>query len=357
MRTNWVAAAVLAALPVCHAADVSKLLAEGAKLSEGDTVRLEGQVSKKPEDHVRLAAYWTQRRKPDDRARHILWLIENAPKNEVFQYRESRIYPAGPLGDRVAFEKGCALWKTAVEGDRAVRENAVEWMRTGDPEEAAPMVEAGGNARATGYFYGEALLGITARDFQTGDPVESSAELRDSAFARRALELIGQSQDPALVSGAAFGFGVQAGVLYAAGKLDWDYTGVLGSLIEKVKALDPANLEPYAIATELPRRGEWPPSLLRIAGNVMQKKVIAQSQVAPVYPVSARRGGVQGTVRFNVLVRVDGSIGKMIAVSGPAALVQAAAQAVRNWRYEPTLLNGRPCYVLTAIDVNFTLSR
>jgi hypothetical protein len=67
-----------------------------------------------------------------------------------------------------------------------------------------------------------------------------------------------------------------------------------------------------------------------------------------LYPVSARRGGVQGTVRFNVLVRLNGSIGKMITVSGPA---------VRDWRYEPTLLNGRPCYVLTAIGVNFTLSR
>jgi protein TonB len=139
--------------------------------------------------------------------------------------------------------------------------------------------------------------------------------------------------------------------------MDWDYTQVLKSLIEKAQALDPANLEVYAIAAGLPQRGERPPRVIRVGGNVMQKKVIAQSQVAPVYPTSARAGGVQGTAQFNVLIMPDGSIGKMVAVSGPPVLVEAAARAVRNWKYEPTLLNGRACYILTAIDVNFTLSR
>jgi protein TonB len=44
-------------------------------------------------------------------------------------------------------------------------------------------------------------------------------------------------------------------------------------------------------------------------------------------------------------------------VSGPPLLVAAAIEAVQQWRYQPTLLNGQPVEVLTEIDVNFTLSQ
>ena len=42
--------------------------------------------------------------------------------------------------------------------------------------------------------------------------------------------------------------------------------------------------------------------------------------------------------------------------SGPRELIQASIDAVRQWTYEPTSLNGKPCYVLTRIDVNFEIS-
>jgi TonB family protein len=189
----------------------------------------------------------------------------------------------------------------------------------------------------------------------TGNPLECSEELRKSAFARKALDVIEGSQDPALVSGAAFAFGSQAGILYADGKLDWDYTGLVKSLIAKAQGLDPTDLEFYGLNTELPKRGERPPGVIRVGGNLMQSKLIAQSQTPPIYPPAARNNGVEGTARLSVLIGLDGAIVKMAAVSGPPELITAAAQAVRNWRYEPTLLNGRPCYILTAIDVRFTL--
>jgi protein TonB len=44
-------------------------------------------------------------------------------------------------------------------------------------------------------------------------------------------------------------------------------------------------------------------------------------------------------------------------ISGPPLLVQAAQQAVLEWKYKPTLLNGEPVEVITTIDVNFTLSQ
>lgn len=45
-----------------------------------------------------------------------------------------------------------------------------------------------------------------------------------------------------------------------------------------------------------------------------------------------------------------------ILFSGPPELVDASMDAVRQWEYQPTLLNGKPCYVITLIDVNYMLT-
>ena len=53
----------------------------------------------------------------------------------------------------------------------------------------------------------------------------------------------------------------------------------------------------------------------------------------------------------------DGTIQNLQLLGGPPLLVQAAMQAVQQWQYKPTLLNGEPVEVITTIDVNFTLSQ
>ena len=52
----------------------------------------------------------------------------------------------------------------------------------------------------------------------------------------------------------------------------------------------------------------------------------------------------------------DGTIQKLHVISGHPLLVQAALDAVKKWRYSPTLLNGEPVEVIAPIDVNFILS-
>jgi protein TonB len=61
-------------------------------------------------------------------------------------------------------------------------------------------------------------------------------------------------------------------------------------------------------------------------------------------------------VKFEAVIAKDGSIQNLKMISGPPLLVQAALQAVQQWQYRPTLLNGEPVEVITTIDVNFTLS-
>jgi TonB family protein len=63
--------------------------------------------------------------------------------------------------------------------------------------------------------------------------------------------------------------------------------------------------------------------------------------VEPVYPSDARQARLEGTVKLHVVVAANGEVQSFRAVSGPEALAQAAMIAVREWRYRPTLLNGK----------------
>ena len=93
---------------------------------------------------------------------------------------------------------------------------------------------------------------------------------------------------------------------------------------------------------------------IRVGGNVQALNII--SKVTPVYPPLAKQAKIQGTVRFTAYIAKDGHIENLELVSGHPLLAAAAQDAVKQWVYRPTLLNGDPVEVVTQIDVNFTLS-
>jgi protein TonB len=86
---------------------------------------------------------------------------------------------------------------------------------------------------------------------------------------------------------------------------------------------------------------------------VQSAKII--DQPAPVYPSSVRQAGVQGTVVLHVIIGPDGKVSQLAVVSGDPVLAQAAMDAVRRWRYMPTLIAGNPVEVDTTISVPFVL--
>ena len=85
----------------------------------------------------------------------------------------------------------------------------------------------------------------------------------------------------------------------------------------------------------------------------MQARAI--NRVEPSYPAIARAAHVQGTVVLHAIIGKDGTVQQLQLVSGPPLLVNAAMDAVRQWRYQPTELNGEPVDVDTTIQVVFTL--
>ncbi|MGB7762148.1 MAG: energy transducer TonB [Bryobacteraceae bacterium] len=95
------------------------------------------------------------------------------------------------------------------------------------------------------------------------------------------------------------------------------------------------------------------PQRIRVGGNVQAANLI--TQIKPVYPPLAKQARIQGTVELSAIIGKDGRVQDLKVVRGHPLLVQSALEAVKNWIYRPTMLNGEPVEVSTTIDVNFTL--
>lgn len=78
-------------------------------------------------------------------------------------------------------------------------------------------------------------------------------------------------------------------------------------------------------------------------------------KVGPEYPVAAKEAHVQGTILLSAEIGKDGSVEDLSYVSGPQALISSAMDAVKQWKYQPTMLNGTPVPVDTCITVIFNL--
>ncbi|HTM50484.1 MAG TPA: M56 family metallopeptidase [Bryobacteraceae bacterium] len=96
------------------------------------------------------------------------------------------------------------------------------------------------------------------------------------------------------------------------------------------------------------------PQRIRVGGNVQATQQISAPK--PVYPPMAKQARIQGVVRLNVTINRDGTVQDVQVVSGHPLLMDVAMDAVRQWVYRPTLLNGEPVEVQTVVDVNFTLA-
>jgi protein TonB len=92
-----------------------------------------------------------------------------------------------------------------------------------------------------------------------------------------------------------------------------------------------------------------------VDGNLQAAKLV--KQVAPVYPPLAKTARVQGAVRFQAIIGKDGVIRNLDVIGGAALLQQAAIDAVKQWTYRPTLLNGQAVEVSTTIEVRFSLGQ
>jgi len=172
-------------------------------------------------------------------------------------------------------------------------------------------------------------------------PIETEmvgGQLRTPTRIPSKIAMIREEQPPPAVSSSGVIGGVPGGI--PGGQLG----GVIGGIIGSTSNL---NVVPRAPKPESTMR-------VRVSQGVSVGRLI--NKVEPVYPPLARNARVQGQVVLTAIISKDGTIQDLRVLSGHPLLVQAALDAVRQWRYKPYLLNGEPVEVETTVTVNFTLT-
>jgi len=135
--------------------------------------------------------------------------------------------------------------------------------------------------------------------------------------------------------------------LQSGGDLHQNITLDIGGVLEEVVVHGHKPAESPATPRPTPRR-------IRVGGNVQAAHLI--SQVKPEYPEALQKQGIEGTVILRAVIGTSGQILSLSPFSDPEpALTKAAMDAVRQWKYTPTLLNGEPVEVETTITVGFRL--
>jgi len=92
-----------------------------------------------------------------------------------------------------------------------------------------------------------------------------------------------------------------------------------------------------------------------VGGDVKQAKLI--STVAPLYPALAKSQHIQGAVAIDALIDATGRVSSMKIISGPTLLHQAAMDALKQWKYQPATLDGKPVPMHLTVTVQFRLQQ
>jgi protein TonB len=148
------------------------------------------------------------------------------------------------------------------------------------------------------------------------------------------VEMIKEEEMPPDVGSVGVTGGVPGGI--AGGSAG----GVLGGIIG-------------GVGSNMPPPPKAAPARIRVGGNVQAAKMVRQ--IMPVYPPIAKTAHISGTVTLHAVIGKDGTVQNLEYVSGPPLLMKSAMDAVKQWRYQPTQLNGDPVEVDTTISVVFTL--
>jgi TonB family protein len=143
----------------------------------------------------------------------------------------------------------------------------------------------------------------------------------------------------------------QLGLVQAAidAVLQWEFTPWDGTERRIMTVTVNFALDPNAGG----RPSTWAPGALRVGGNI--KPPAKFRDVKPVYPQEAQDARVQGVVIFEILVGPDGLVKDARVLRSIPLLDQAAEEAVRQWQFTPTLVNGNPVPLIMTVTVNFTL--
>jgi TonB family protein len=336
------AAAALTPAPQTAAPPPAQVYIRG-DLTEDEAPQLESRLAANPADftaRLRLLGYYRQKGDRDKALQHAWWLAENHPERWEALTASLWVLQAASEAEKVRLER---LWSRPSENP-AVLANAGQVMqalgRLFEAEDCfqrarqlAPGKPSGLEALYVGVLRRPATPGAAGSQF--ADKVRAELDLTpDAALVGAVGEMLIGAREPQALELAE-------------------------KYLKRAASLDAGNPRwPQSLArlkdVREPKTETGAAGRIRVGGNVQQDKLV--SQVRPQYPPLAKQARIQGTVRLSAVIGTDGDVKHLEVVSGHPLLVPAAVEAVRQWVYKPTLLNGTPVEVITQIDINFALS-
>jgi TonB family protein len=286
------------------------------------------------------------------RARQIAWLVEHAPDAEVLRYPSAWIDGGGNADSNPqAYLRIRQLWldhfRTKAASAKSIGA-AVQFLRVRDPQIAEDLLKGAANlsyyaAPSLGEVYALAALGVQNLNAR-GVGAAPGPDAQVSAFGQTARGLLAGSTDVRMLNGARYVLSVMR--LTSAGEIR-NFDAVCADIVRQLKSVQPG-------APEDCLSGVTSLGPMRVKSGIMGASVTRQ--VRPVYPPEARQARVQGRVVMAAIIGKDGTIRSLTPISGPPPLVQAAYDAVIQWQYRPTVIDGVAQEVATDIEVNFTLN-
>jgi protein TonB len=167
-------------------------------------------------------------------------------------------------------------------------------------------------------------------------PAIANLKMSSPSAPRRNANDLGAGAAPVtdIVATQAVGAGAAPGLLTASGRISTQPVAPLGA-IASVPVPASAPLQPTAAKTVAP-------------------KLISSTRLA--YPASAKQTGIQGTVTVLATVEANGTVSSTKALNGPMLLRQAALDSVKQWKYSPGSIDGRPTTTQVTVAVEFKLN-
>ncbi len=197
---------------------------------------------------------------------------------------------------------------------------------------------------------GDVLLNIVID--QQGNVVRVRLISGHPEFAPAAIDAVKQwKYKPYLLNGVPFK--VETSVVVNFKPDDHLPTGVVGDQPGGIPPEEVGGIAPSTGSTEPIPPMSATPNRVRIASSITQKRLIFAA--APEYPAEAKAKHIEGQVILKIIIDKQGRVANAELISGHPILAPAAINAVKQWKYEPYLLNNKPVEVETRATVTFSL--
>ena len=361
----------LASLWYPSAKEISQAIQRGRALNEAAAEALEADLPDAEalgDPRTSLLVYYANQgaKDPDKaraaRAKLLTWLVEHYPQDEVLGRPFALVNSSGEaLADPSASVNLAKLWSDAVKQyptDEKVRSHALNFWQVASPQNALELLAKLPRWKDTspwvGTVYGLAAVGVTALDPATGKALAVANLPGAGTTDEAARETLLKSADAKIVL-VGLATVTRAGRSLAAnGHLPEGYSAFCQKLLVHAKEFYPQTAQSCDTASSAQDDN-------RITMMAYEVEKLAEAKllkrVQPTYPPEAKYRLVQGTIVFSALVNKSGEIEELGLKSGPFLLYPASLEAVKKWRFSPTLLDDKPVDISTVITVNFTLGR